>query len=120
MLYRLFTWEPIQALPVLAVCAGLGLLVCLSVIIIGVIADQLEKYLSRFFGKLFGPKLAHFIVCRLTLPGTILHELSHSFGGWALGAKILKIRVLEFKGNQLGHVEVHCRGSKVVQLIQLG
>lgn len=120
VLYRLFTLDFFQSWPVLAVCAVFGFLVCISVILIGMIADQLEKYMGHFLGKLCGPKIAHFIVYRLTLPGTILHELSHAFVGWALGAKILKIRVLEFNGKQLGHVDFRCRGSKPVQLIQLG
>ncbi len=116
----LFLSEWAVALPVWALCMIYAAVLCLSVIVIGFLMDRFEVIVYRLLSKHMSNKMAHILIYRVTWPGTAIHELSHALVGWMLGARILKIKIFEFKGNQLGHVEFQCRGSKRTQMVQLG
>ena len=120
MLLNFFTWKPLQVIPYQVLCGIIALMLCLSVIIVGVFIHKLERFQLDYFNKIFGQKVSRFIVYRLTFIGTVIHELSHAFMGWLLGAKINEIKLFTFKGDDLGYVKFTCRGTRISKAIQLG
>lgn len=97
----------------------ISIAITLSVIVIGIIVNELEKLQIRLFSKLFGNKIAYFICNYLTFPGIIIHEISHALFASMSGAKVTKVKLISFKGDgQLGCVQYITRGNKVIQSLQ--
>ena len=97
----------------------LSLLIFFSVIIIGRMFDTITSVLYQILKACFGHRLAFFICNYLTLPGIIIHELSHALFVFLTGGKVSKICLLKIGDNeQLGYVNFNTRGNKITQSIQ--
>lgn len=97
----------------------IAIAITLSIIVIGLIVNELEKVQIRLVSKLFGNKIAYFICNYLTFPGIIIHELSHALFASMSGAKVTKVKLISFKRDgQLGYVQYITRGNKIIQSLQ--
>lgn len=90
-----------------------------SVLIIGHAVNSLESFQMRCLRKFFSRRAVIIICNYLTFVGIVIHELSHAFMAWAMGAKITEIRVFEIRNDgRLGHVNFRATGSKTHQRLQ--
>ena len=97
-----------------------ALIITLSVVVVGILANKAEQYQMRAIARSTTPKIAEFICNRLTFPGIIIHELSHALFVILTGAKLIRVSCFDvFKGDQLGHVDFALDGSKSKQKAQL-
>ena len=88
--------------------------------LLGYLINKFEDF--EFIGlyRLFGNKIAVFVVNRLTFIGIITHECAHAAFAWLCGAKVNKIKLLTFfKENELGSVQFIPRGGPIRQHLQM-
>lgn len=98
----------------------LTIAITFSVIVVGYIMNQFEKWQMKLLSKVFGDGLSNFICNRLTFVGTMIHECSHALFAVLTGAKVTKIKCFTlFNKNELGYVEFSTRGCKLLQMLQL-
>lgn len=91
-----------------------------AVIVVGWTVDYLESLQMRCMRKFFSRKTVIFICNYVTFVGTVIHELSHAFMAWSMGARIHEIKVFETQDNgRLGHVTFSTCGSRFTQRAQL-
>ena len=85
----------------------------------GKIIDLFEQLQYQIFGKMFGNKIAGFIINRITFIGTMTHELAHALFAKIFGAKVAKIHLIDFfGGDTLGHVDIAPRGGIIKRNLQ--
>lgn len=108
--------EPIKTY---ILCTIYAILFMVSIIIIGHIANILERYQIRLLSKFLGNKAANIICNRLTFPGIVVHELSHAAFASIFGAKVTKIKLISLRNDgRLGWIEYQTRGKKILQGLQ--
>lgn len=90
----------------------------LSLVIIGLILNLIEKMEFTFFCYFFGYKAAFNIVNYVTIPGTIIHELSHALFAVITGAKVKEISFFDNDKKTLGHVTYQAKGPFFLQAVQ--
>lgn len=109
--------EPIKSI---AIAIAMAIIICTSVIFIGLLIDKLGKLEIKIITKLSSEKRALFIMNRLMFPGVVMHELAHVLFAWATGAQIKKVRMITFfDAHRLGYVNFQPTGKKSQQRIQL-
>ena len=95
-------------------------IVLLSVMIAGFIVDFLENVCLNLLTWIAGANFALIVCNYLTLPGVIVHELSHAFFVFLTGATLTELRLFEFcRSGRLGHVSFRTVGNKRQQGVQL-
>lgn len=99
-------------------CMSLSAILFVILALIGYLIGQIKKYITLGLDKIIGTKLTLFIINRLTFIGTIHHELAHALFAMLSGAKVTKIRLIEFRGGRLGSVEYIPRGNIITKSIQ--
>lgn len=99
-------------------CISLSAIIFVLLALVGYIIGLIKKYITLFLDNILGTKLTLFIINRLTFIGTIHHELAHALLAFLSGAKIVKIKLLEFKGNNLGSVQYIPRGNIITKSVQ--
>ena len=86
---------------------------------VGYIFDKIEAWEMRGMSRIIPDKVTIFFANRLTIFGTIVHEISHAVFAHLTGAKVTKISVFDiFKNGMLGHVEYYETGNKVQRSFQ--
>lgn len=108
------------ALNIFSVLGGsikLTLLILVAMIVLGLIASGIERFINIILGSFLGGDFALVFCNYLTFPGTILHELSHAFVAVVTGAKVTEISFFDF-GFSLGHVSYIPRGTKFMRALQ--
>lgn len=76
------------------------------------------KGLLKIAGFISSPKLVNILVNIATFPGVVHHELSHAVMACASGARVTKIKFIEFGTGRLGHVNYRTRGGPVKASVQ--
>lgn len=86
--------------------------------VVGWLISLLKTGITAVLAGAVGTKLTLFIVNRLTFIGTIHHELAHALLALITGAKVTRVRLLEFGGSNLGSIEYIARGNIITKSIQ--
>lgn len=95
-------------------------LTCLSVIIIGLLIERLQRLEMKLLRNVFSNNLSVFIIDRVTFPGTMLHECAHALFAWFTGAQVQRVKLLTFfNAHTLGEVIYAPRGNKLQQHVQM-
>lgn len=92
--------------------------IILSLVIVGLLLNLIERLEFTFFCYFFGYKAAFYIVNYATLAGTILHELSHALFAFITGAKITEISFFDRDKESLGHIAYQPKGPFFLQAVQ--
>ena len=103
-----------------AVAAVSGILVVavlLAPVIVGLLLDGLQRLQISLVSRL-SRKLAYGLANFGTLPGVIVHELSHALLAVVTGAKVEEIVLMETHQESLGHVAYVARGPWFLKAIQ--
>lgn len=95
----------------------LTLLILVAMVVLGLIASGIERFINLILGSFLGGDFALVFCNYLTFPGTILHELSHAFVATITGAKVTEISFFDF-GLSLGHIKYRPRGNKFMRALQ--
>jgi hypothetical protein len=90
----------------------------LSLVIIGLFLNLIERMEFAFFCYFFGYKASFYIVNYFTIAGTILHELSHALLAFLTGAKVTEISFFDRNKDSLGHITYQAKGPFFLQAIQ--
>ncbi|WP_290760699.1 hypothetical protein [Fibrobacter sp. UBA4297] len=90
----------------------------LSLVVIGILLNLVERLEFAFFCYFFGYKAAFYLVNHVTIPGTILHELSHALLATITGAKVNEVSFFDRDKNSLGHVTYQAKGPFFLQAVQ--
>lgn len=89
----------------------------LAMIVIGMIASAIEHITNVIISMVLGGAFALVFCNYLTIPGTILHELSHAIVATITGARVTEISFFDI-GLSLGHVSYRNRGPKFLRALQ--
>lgn len=84
----------------------------------GLIIHVFNSIIYNILSRIFGSKIAMFIVNWMTFPGVIHHELSHTLFALLSGAKITGLQLFRPNGTSLGSVNFICRGNLFVRCFQ--
>lgn len=88
-----------------------------AMIVIGMIASAIEHITNVIISMFLGGAFALVFCNYLTIPGTILHELSHAIVATLTGAKVTEISFFDI-GLSLGHVNYRNRGNAFMRGLQ--
>ena len=95
-------------------------LTCISVMLIGILSERIERVEYRLLRNMFTHKAVITILEYLTFPGVMLHECAHALFAWFTGAQINKVRLLVFfNAHKLGEVIYTPRGNKLQRSVQM-
>lgn len=94
----------------LTIVFGIVLLQSIINVVVGAVTTVLQR--------LFGTKVAMFIMNRCMFLGVIHHELSHILFAILTGARVVDFSLFHPKGDKLGYVNYQLRGDAYIQSIQ--
>ena len=110
-------YNKIHSIPLLFAFA-VAILLPFAIIVVGYMIQLLGEAIATLFGIVVDPWLAHGLINYLTIPGVVLHELSHAFFAYVTGAKVIEVAPFKKDQNSLGHVYFRNRGNKLVVALQ--
>ena len=110
-------YNKIHSIPVLF-SVVVAVLLPFAIIIVGFFIQLVGEAIATLLGIVVDPWLAHGLINYLTIPGVVLHELSHAFFAYVTGAKVIEVAPFKKDENSLGHLYFRNKGNKLVVSLQ--
>lgn len=96
---------------------GTSLKFTVGVVLVSGVVSFIKSMILQFIGSNFGGWIIVLFDQYLTLPGVLIHELSHAFGAILTGAKVVHFTIIKH-GDALGSVQVAFTSSLILGSIQ--
>ena len=110
-------YNKIHDIPLLYAVA-VAVLLPIMVIVVGFAIQMIGEAIATLLGIVADPWLAYGLINYLTIPGVVLHELSHAFFAYVTGAKVIEVAPFKKDENSLGHVYFRNKGNKLLVSLQ--
>lgn len=110
-------YDKIHDIPVVY-CALIAVLLPFAIIALGFAIQMIGEAIAMLLGIVADPWLAYGLINYLTIPGVVLHELSHAFFAYVTGAKVIEVAPFKKDENSLGHVYFRNKGNALLVSLQ--